>query len=74
MIFEKRGDRAAGFVMLLHAQRQGLGAAQHQPRVEGRENRAGAVLDEGNPVRIFFVVQHHRASHAIRMPVQEFCS
>src|ERR1041384_8445989 len=36
MLFQKGCDRTPGFVMLLHPQREGLRAAQHEPRVKRR--------------------------------------
>src|SRR5207302_7907586 len=45
MILEKCGDRAPGFIMLLHSQRECLRAAPNQPRIERRETRRRAVRD-----------------------------
>ena len=70
MLFEKRRDRAARLVVLLHAQRQRLGAAHHQPGIERRKNCAGAVLNKPDPGRVVFVVQYHRAADAVGMSIQ----
>src|SRR5947209_1480151 len=43
---EPLGDAAPVGVVLAHAQRQRLGAAQGQPAVERARHRAGAVLEE----------------------------
>ncbi len=71
MIFQERRDRASRLVVLFHAQRQGLCAAQDQPRIEWRKNRARAVLHELNPARIVFVVQQHGTANSVRMAVEE---
>src|SRR2546421_8916262 len=38
MIFKERRDCASRLVVLLHPERQSLGAAQHQPRIERRQD------------------------------------
>ena len=62
MIFEKGRDRATRLVMLFHAQRESLNSPQHEPGIERRENRPGAVLNKGDPARVVFIIQHDRAA------------
>jgi hypothetical protein len=55
--------------MPLHANGQGLDAAQHQPRVEGARDGAGGVLIELDRLHQLFPA-NHRAAHHIRMTAQ----
>ena len=49
---QKLGQRLTVRGVLRHAQRQRLGSAQDQPRIERAENRAGGVLDESQPLDV----------------------
>src|SRR5215212_1728492 len=70
MLFEKRGDGTACFVVLFHAQGQRLRAAQDEPRVERRQNSARTVLYKADPRCVFFVVQDNYTADPIGMTVQ----
>src|SRR5438270_13207014 len=70
VLFEEGGDTSARRVVLLHAHGERLRAAQGQPRVEGREYRARAVLYELKPLGVALVIQHDHAADAVRVAVQ----
>ena len=57
-------------VVLRHAQRQRLGAAQHQERVERAQNRALRVLDELQPLEIVVVHADDDAADAVAVSVE----
>src|SRR5918912_981899 len=60
--------------MLLHPQGKRLSASQDQPRIKRRENCADAILHEGQPLRILFIIEYDYAAYAVRMTVQIFSS
>ena len=63
-------QRQAVGVVLRHAQRQRLGAAQHQPRVERAEDRARGVLDEPQPLDVVVARGDDDAADAVAVAVQ----
>ena len=56
--------------MLRHPQRQRLGAAQHQPRVERAEDRARGVLHEPQPLDVLVARGDDHAADAVAVAVQ----
>ena len=70
MFFQKGGDCAPRLIVLLHSQRQRLRAAHHEPGIERRQDRTGAVLHKADPVRVFFVVQNNNAADAVGVAVE----
>ena len=56
--------------VLRHAQRQRLGSAQHQPRIERAQNRAGGVLNEPQPLDVFVAHGDDDAADRIAVAVQ----
>src|SRR5947208_11829796 len=72
MLGQKVGDYPPVSIMSLHAYRQCLSPAKHKKRVERREYRPDAVLDEPDPLSILFIVQSHEAANAIGVSVQVF--
>ena len=71
MIFKECRDCASRLVVLLHPERQSLGAAQHQPRIKRRQDRARAVLNERYPAGIVFVVEYDCTTDSIGMAIQK---
>ena len=55
-------------LLLLHADTEGLDAAEQQPRIEGRETAAGGVDGEVQPVAQRGVVDGDDASHEVVVP------
>ena len=56
--------------MRVHANGQRLDSAQHQPRIERRENRAGSVLNELELLGVVFAFQHNDTADAVAVSVQ----
>ena len=56
--------------MLLHAQRQRLGAAQDQPGIERSEDRAGGVLHELQPLDVVVARGDDDAADAVAVAVE----
>ena len=67
---EQLGEGEAGDVVLRHAQRQRLGAAQHQERIERRQDGALCVLDEPQPLDVLVACGNHHASDAVAVTVE----
>jgi hypothetical protein len=67
---EELGQGLPVRAVLPHAQGEGLGAAQDEPRVERAEDRAGRVLHEPQPLDVLVARRHDHAAHAVRVPVQ----
>src|ERR1035438_1119568 len=68
---EKIGHNATAAVVNLHASRQRLHAAQHQPTFERRKNRSGRLLQERQLVGILLFCANHNSTQAVAVAVQE---
>ena len=60
--------------MLLHAHRQRLDPAQHQPTVERIQDGAGGFLNEVEPVVVLLPRQDDRPADGVAVPVEELGS
>src|SRR5580692_9189738 len=69
---EEFSDYAATAIVLLHAHRQRLNSAQHQPALERRENRSRDFLYESQLFGLFRASADYDASETVAMAVQEF--
>ena len=58
--------------MLLHAHGQSLHAAQNEPALERRQNRACGFLDESQLVSLFLRRANHNAAEAVAVSVKNF--
>src|SRR4030095_9942327 len=67
VLLEKRRDRAARLVVLLHSQGQGLRTPHDQPGVERRQDCADTILHKPDPVSVGFVVEYHHTTATIRV-------
>jgi hypothetical protein len=67
---EELGERHAVRVVLLHPQRQRLGAAQDEPGIEGAQDRALGVLDEPQPVDVVVAHGDDDAADAVAVAVE----
>ena len=56
--------------MLRHAHGERLRAAQHEPRIERAEDRAGGVLDELQPLDVVVAHRDDDAADAVAVAVQ----
>ena len=68
---EELRQRQAVLVVPLHADRQRLGAAQHQPRVHRSEDGALGVLHESQPLDVIVAHGHHDAADAVAVTVEK---
>src|SRR5208283_4988868 len=68
---EEVGHDAATLVVLLHAHGQRLGAAQYQPALEWRQDRARRFLDERQLLRLVLRGADQHAAEAIAVSVEE---
>src|SRR5271157_5679175 len=68
---EEVGHHAAARVVLFHAHGQRLGAAQHQPALEGRQDRARGFLNERQLLRLLPGGADQHASKAVAVSVEE---
>ncbi len=69
-LFEEPGDRHGALGVALHAQGQGLGAAQDQERGQRAELAAAGVLVEGELFAQAFVVADDRAGDRVRVAAE----
>ena len=58
-------------VVALHAERQRLGASQHEPRIHRPEDRAFGVLDELQPLDVDVAHRDDDSADAVAVPVQK---
>src|SRR5258708_15941491 len=65
-------DSAAAAVVLLHANSQGLDAAQNQPALERRQNGSGGLLKKSKFLRLLGFGADHHTSQSVAVPVEEF--
>src|SRR6185369_4521800 len=63
--------RLAVFLVPLHPHGERLDAAQHEPRIERREDRADGVLQEADLLRHLVAVRDHDAADRIGVTVEE---
>ena len=70
MVREPLGDAAAVRVVLPHAERERLGAAQREPAVERPRHRARRVLDEPDALGQVVAVHDHHPPHHVAVAVQ----
>ena len=68
---EEFGQRLRVGVVPLHADRQGLGSAQHEPGVHRPENGALGVLHEPQPLDVLVTDRHDDAADAVAVAVEE---
>ena len=71
VVGEEVGDRPAVGLVALHAHAERLDAAQRQERVEGRQDRAHRLLDEGEPLGVLRERRDEDAADRVAVAVQE---
>src|SRR5579862_1636234 len=71
MAREEAGHNAAILVVLLHADGERLGAAQYQPALEGRQDRASGLLHEGKLLGLLACTAYQHAAETIAVAVEE---
>src|SRR3974390_1579121 len=59
-------------IVLFHAYRQRLDAAQDQPTLKRRQDRACSFLQESKLLRLFSFGAYNHAAEAVTVSVQEF--
>ena len=67
---EELGERQPVGAVLHHPDRERLGPAQHQPRIERSQDRAGRVLHELQPLDVVVAHRDDDAAHAVAVAVQ----
>ena len=68
---QELGHHLAVLLVPGHAQGERLGAAQDQPRIEGRQDGARRVLVVLQPLGVVGIPDHRHPAHAVGVPVQE---
>ena len=71
MLFQPRGDMHRVTAMALHAQREGLDAAQRQESIEGTRHSADRVLQEGELLfQLIVLADDRRAADDVGVAVE----